>query len=114
MKLPKIKKGYDGETFEQTITRTFIHELDHCRGMKHGEMPDDRKRNISYLPADLIVGEKKAKVKVKKTADDKITVLLKRKKTWETKFKRANTALKKIAKQIKYYQKKQQNTVESV
>lgn len=114
MRLPKIKAGYGNDTFEQNITRTFLHELDHCRGMKHGSMPNDLKRNISYLPADLIVREKKPKVKIKKTDDLKIQALLIRKKGWESKLKRCNTALKKIAKQIKYYEKKQQNQPESV
>jgi hypothetical protein len=114
MKLPKIKKGYDGETFEQTIMRTFLHELDHCRGRKHGDMPNDKHRNISFIPDGYSIKEKEPKVKKKKTDDDKIAALIKRKKSWKTKMKRAETAMKKIDKQIVYYNRKRNKITQPV
>lgn len=108
MKLPKVKSGYyQTETFEQNIARTFMHECDHCRGMKHGEMPDDKYRDVSFIPTDLIVKEKAEPKKVKKTIDDKVNALLVRKENWEAKLKRCENALKKINTKIKYYEKKQ-------
>lgn len=108
LKLPKVKTGYyEGETFEQNISRTLMHECDHCRGMKHGSMPDDKNRDVSFIPEDLIVRVKEKPKKVKKTDDDKINALLVRKKNWEAKLKRCENALKKINTKIKYYEKKQ-------
>lgn len=108
LKLPKIKSGYyKGESFEQNIARTFMHECDHCRGMKHGEMPDDKKRDVSFVPADIVIKEKEEPKKVKKTVDDKVNALLARKEKWEAKLKRCQNALKKINTSIKYYEKKQ-------
>jgi hypothetical protein len=96
----------DGDTFEQHITRTFLHLIDICRGRTNGNIIDAQLRNISYLPDDLIVRVKQPPVKKKKTDDTKLNVLNDRMKKWESKLKRCETAIKKIAKQIKYYEKK--------
>lgn len=98
----------DGDTLEQAITRTFLHLLDFCRRRTNGNIISPELRDISYLPEDLIIREKKPPLKKKKTDDNKITVLLERKKKWESKLKRCTTAIKKIEKQVKYYNKKKQ------
>jgi len=111
MKLPKSKMPYDSDTFEQRIARTFHHELDHCRGMKHGEMIKDSSRRLDYIGAEFHIKENGVKAKPVKTTDTKIESLLKRKKSWESKRKRCETALKKLAKQIKYYEKKKSQQI---
>lgn len=129
LKLPKLRVNENNETFEQNIVRAFLHELDYCCGVPQYSKPrdSDRKlqvnalneilgasfkiskhdmnRDISYLPADLIVREKGSTVK-KKTPDLKVTVLLERKKKWESRMKRCKNALTKIERKIKYYEKK--------
>jgi len=106
MKLPKEKRPYEKDTFEQRIARTFLHELDHCKGLRHGSMMADSQRNISFLPADISVEPYKEPEKKTKEVADKVTVLLSRRKRWEGKLKRSQNAIRKINKQIKYYELK--------
>jgi len=103
----------DGDTLEQSITRTFLHLLDFCRGRTNGKIISSELRDISYLPEDLIIREKKSPIKKKKTVDIKVTKLLERKKKWESKLMRCENAITKINRQVKYYEKKQ-NSTESV
>lgn len=52
--------------------------------------------------------ERKKKIKEqKKTVEHKVAALLKRKKSWETRLKRAKTTLSGIERKLKYYQRKQ-------
>lgn len=77
----------DGDTFEQHITRTFLHLLDICRGRTNGNIIDANLRNISYLPDDLIIRVKQPPIKKKKTDDTKLLVLNQRMQKWESKLK---------------------------
>lgn len=111
LKLPKEKIGYThhnglSDTFEQRLTRTFEHELDHCRGLKHRVMEKDSARDISHLDMSIVIGEKTKNKKNNNKSTDKLISLINRRKNWETKAKRAATALKKLNMSIKYYQKK--------
>lgn len=101
----------DNDTFEQHITRTFLHLLDFCRGRRNGDIINANLRNISYLPKDLIIKVKQPPLKKKKTDTTKLLVLVSRMKKWVSKLKRCETAIKKIEKQVKYYQKKQTITI---
>jgi len=108
MKLSKERRGYGTDSFAQAIARTFHHELDHCKGLSHGNMKAEHHRDISYVAPDFLIREKKPAVKLKKTPDHKVTVLLERKKKWESKLKRCKNAITKIERQVKYYEKKKQ------
>ena len=114
MKLPKIKMGYGSDTFEQRLARTFHHELDHCRGKRHGDMVADKHRDVSYINDEFLVRVKKPIEKRKKTNEDKIKSIWKRIESWSSKKKRAENAIKKLTKQVKYYQKKNQNAQRSI
>lgn len=106
MKLPKDKRPYGHDSFEQRLARTFLHELDHCRGLTHGGMMNDTHRNLSFLPSDIQVREYALKVKQIPTVNTKLESLFKRKAKWESKIKRGQTAIKKINRQVKYYERK--------
>ncbi len=107
MKLPKVKteRGYSSnDTFAQGIARTFHHELDHCYGLKHGNMVSEHIRNVKYI--DFDIAEKSKPQKKEKTDDIKIISLQERRKKWESKIKRAKTAIVKINRTLKYYDRK--------
>lgn len=108
LKLPKqILKGSSGYYSIKEIANTFLHELDHCMGLRHGEMQADHKRDMSFLPLeDIQIREYAQPVKKIPTDHSKVDSLLNRKKKWESKIKRGQTAIKKINKQIRYYENK--------
>jgi len=105
MKLPKIKGSYGADTFEQRIARTFLHELDHCRGKSHGQMMSDKYRNVSFV-VGFDIREKKEPVKKKQDVSTKQGKLMEQKKRWESKMKRFKTAIIKINRRVKYYEKR--------
>src|SRR5262245_40179333 len=89
------------------------HELAHCRGYKHKGMcglNGWKNATASYYPylKGLTIGLKpeKAKPVIDVTAV-RATRVAARIKGWETKLKRAETALKKLRKQQKYYARAQ-------
>lgn len=94
---------------------TIIHEMEHNNNMRHADM------HSNYLIAWRLDFQKKFKSedfnpkpkikpapKPKPTEQDKINALMKRKKNWTTKHRRAETALKTINRKIKFYEKRQQ------
>lgn len=101
MKLPKELTGYGGESAVARIARTFHHELDHCRGRRHGEMEPDRNRDVSCVEGLELRRKAPAKAKPKATPDDKLEAMVTRRKRWESKAKRCTTAIRKLNRQIK-------------
>lgn len=87
------------------IARTLLHELCHCRGLKHGDMAKDETFNVEYVRGFFLRFRQEPKPK-ERTDEAKIIQLYDRKKRWFTKAKRAETAIRKINKSLHYYERK--------
>lgn len=101
----KISNKYEPDV--ACVARVAYHEMLHCIGWKHEDMAD---RHQYALDVSFVEGMCISKVvKEKKSAPtviDNISKLESRKKTWLSKLKRAENAIKKIDKKIKYYKNK--------
>jgi len=106
LKLPKEPIIYQGEPAVERIARTLHHELDHCRGLRHGEMTHDANRDLSCVTGLTLRKRSLAKPKATPTPDDKLTRLIERRKRWETKAKRCESALRKLTRQIRGYERR--------
>ena len=127
--LPTNPKNLDEESFAHTVA----HEFAHCRGMKHAEMRGNpryswvREVRFEKVPGQVVlksvpqvgwreVAEKYTwgvvvRVKPKKTKpkpgdEAKIVHLEELISRWETKRKRAETAIKKYRTKVRYYNRK--------
>lgn len=102
--------GLTLDTFK--LAHLFEHELAHCRGYKHKGMCslnswEPRPGDYAYLDGFKVSAKFD---KPKPVIDCKVVRAARidaRIKTWETKLKRAETALKKLRRQQAYYQKKE-------
>lgn len=109
--LPRAQDGYGEDTFSQRIARTLLHELDHCRGLSHGDMNirgnlHGQKYDVS--PYAHFAIKKRLSVSLPPpSTKDKIQKLLTKRKKWESKLKRAKTAISKLDKQTRYYTRKE-------
>lgn len=104
LKLPRQDK-YGSDNITQRIVRTLYHELMHCRGLKHGDMSQDCLIEIPDVSGFQLRRYAEI-VKPKTTIDDKIRKLLERRRNWESKLLRAENAIKKLDKKVKYYHSK--------
>lgn len=97
-------------TLEQRIAQTFLHELDHTKGMKHAGMMPDFKRDISFLPSDFKLRTKAQKEKVVLSSADKDvkkhTQLQALYAKWAKRKKNAERKIATLSKKMKYYEKK--------
>ena len=102
--LPKPPLDVD---MRREVALTLYHELLHCVGIKsHREPAFDLKRgDFAYVDSCQLEVEL-PRVKMPKSVDTKVTALKARRKRWVSKLKRAQTALKKIDRSLKYYAKK--------
>jgi hypothetical protein len=113
LRIPNAKK--DLEEFSPItiadIISVFLHEVDHCSGTDHNDMAF---RNKYYPEYDskkfegMTVKNLGLKApKPKPTTGDKIIQIAQRLKRWQSKEKRAQTAIKKLQRHLKRYQKVQ-------
>lgn len=113
MMIPKrIRKALEMESFHKhDLISVFMHEVDHCSGTDHYDMafrnkycPDYDKTKFEGITIRNL-GLKAPKPKP--TTGDKMLQIAQRLKRWQSKEKRAQTAIKKLQRQLKHYQKAQ-------
>lgn len=98
----------------QTVAWVFYHELLHCDGLEHKDMPDRKLSHKDFSYVDhLTIEPEQPKRKLSKTVDTKITALKARRRRWLTKMIRAHRAIRKIDRSLKYYAKKGAQTHEA-
>ncbi len=103
----RVSQSNGDYTLVQRVARTFHHELDHLRGLRHSEMKPDRKRELPDLTGfQLRHRAPKKEAEVDRSPDAKIERLRARMKRWESKKKRAETAIKTITRKIRYYERR--------
>lgn len=109
IKIPIPLKELNGECCYKLV-QVIFHELEHCEGKRHRDM---RNHHITPYPTDwareYTIHSKEVKLSVKSPSNkviDKINTLEGRKKSWVSKLKRSQNAIKKINTQLKYYEKR--------
>lgn len=121
IKVSKEYKDYAGVTFEQNMAQTFQHELDHCRGLKHGEMVQHDHLRVTPITREFKIGMQKGytetSIEIKRSGKamplqhiERIGKLL---RLWQTKKKRAENAIKKLQLKHRYYMKKHELAIAS-
>lgn len=100
-KIAEVPHEFNAERFAQVLT----HELGHNRGLRHKDMPYSNRLDCKYVK-DFKVGLAKPKKKPKRDLkQERYDKVLKQIKSWETKKKRAENALKKYNTKKKYYER---------
>lgn len=113
MKLQKHPRSYGKKTFEQEIANTFHHELDHCRGRKHGEMISDHLR-VTPIDEHFRVTQRAEKKRPgKKSPLEMVEHIGKLLSQWQTKKRRADNAIRRLNKRQKYFLKKHESLLSS-
>jgi len=105
----KERKGQPNYYGVHTLASLVYHELMHTYGYRHSEYNDITEPELNKLfpetydiPAQP---EPKARLAALPKWQTKYNRLLARRKTWESKQRRAKVALKKLETQIKYYER---------
>lgn len=102
MKLPYDPK----KSNTHIIAQIYTHEVEHNSGQHHRGQADCFKRRITFWADEVVptkVKKEKPKISIVAKREKKAREQLKK---WETKLKRAKTAVAKYVKQIKYYENK--------
>lgn len=79
-----------------------VHEIDHCRGARHGDMPHFRNELLPAWVESFVVRPKAERIVRKPTRTDKIAAIERRIKRLETKRKRIESAIKRARRELKY------------
>lgn len=108
----KVYERKEGDDQAMNIARTILHELAHCRGLRHGDMRinggHDSKFDVEYVRGFPVRMKAETKPAPAPTDQDKVAKLQARRKRWTAKVKRAETAIKKIDRALRYYERKAQ------
>ena len=102
------RKGEATNYRVRKLASLIYHELMHTYGYKHSQYNDIRAEDLERLfPDNYLVPVPEPKPeRVKQAAHiDKYARLVARRKAWESKARRAENALKKINKSIRYYER---------
>ena len=106
----KVKSRGESDDQAMNIARTILHELAHCRGLRHGDMGeggrDDHRYNVEYVREFPVREKAQPKAKPAPSIEDKLERLEARRKKVEARIKRAQNALRKVLKSIQYYQRR--------
>ena len=84
-----------------------MHELDHNRGLRHGEMKNSGKIDVPFVEG-MVVHRKKEKEKPRRNlVEERSRKADKMVETYARKVKRYSNLLKKWQRKVKYYQRKE-------
>mgnify|MGYP001617400304 CR=1 FL=1 len=102
------------------LAMVMAHEFAHARGMRHNVMGGSRYNRVGdwrvrYGGAEALPLERKpVKAKVPVSGEWKAEQILQRLKRWLTKKKRAETAIGKLRRRLKHYEKKSERLLAAI